>query len=59
MIDNNNFLIEISNKENDNYLVKENQEKKKDEKPLEDSFVTGLPDWDLTPPYEVVRRINR
>ena len=22
-------------------------------------FVTGLPDWDLAPPYEVIRRVNR
>lgn len=24
-----------------------------------EAFVTGLPDWDLTPPYEVIRRVNR
>jgi len=24
-----------------------------------EAFVTGLPDWDLAPPYEVIRRVNR
>lgn len=24
-----------------------------------DDFVHSLPNWDLTPPYETVRRINR
>ena len=24
-----------------------------------DDFVKSLPDWDLIPPYETVRRINR
>lgn len=24
-----------------------------------DDFVNSLPDWDLIPPYETVRRINR
>lgn len=24
-----------------------------------DDFVNSLPDWDLVPPYETVRRINR
>lgn len=26
---------------------------------LTEDFVTGLPSWDLEPPYEVVRRVNR
>lgn len=25
----------------------------------EEDFVTGLPAWDLNPPYEVVRRVTR
>ena len=29
-----------------------------EEKQAED-FVTGLPSWDLTPPYEVIRRVTR
>lgn len=24
-----------------------------------EDFVTGLPSWDLTPPYEVIRRVTR
>lgn len=24
-----------------------------------EAFVTGLPDWDLTPPYEIIRRVSR
>lgn len=30
-----------------------------DQKTKEEDFVTGLPEWDLTPPYEVIRRVNR
>lgn len=26
---------------------------------MEDAFIKGLPDWDLAPMYEVVRRVNR
>lgn len=26
---------------------------------LQETFVTGLPDWDLAPPFEMVRRVNR
>lgn len=26
---------------------------------IAEDFVTGLPEWDLTPPYEVIRRVNR
>lgn len=29
------------------------------EQKLGEDFVTGLPSWDLEPPYEVVRRVNR
>lgn len=45
-------------------IVEENNEVpisneiKIDNKTTED-FVTGLPDWDLAPPYEVVRRVIR
>lgn len=24
-----------------------------------EAFVTGLPEWDLTPPFEIIRRVNR
>lgn len=33
------------------------EETKKEVK--EEDFVTGLPEWDLAPPYEVIRRVNR
>ena len=26
---------------------------------MKDAFVTGLPEWDLTPPYDLIRRVNR
>ena len=38
-----------------------NEEKKQikvDEQTTE-AFVTGLPDWDLAPPYEIIRRVSR
>ena len=38
--------------------VEQNENNIPEEKITED-FVTGLPDWDLTPPYEVVRRVTR
>lgn len=28
-------------------------------KQLAEDFVTGLPNWDLEPPYEVIRRVTR
>ncbi len=59
--------------DNDNTFTYVNNENKNDEKVITQdddkheetvetqaqAFVTGLPDWDLTPPYEVVRRVNR
>ena len=35
-----------------------NEDIKNDDQTVE-VFVTGLPDWDLAPPYEVIRRVNR
>ena len=29
------------------------------EEELTDAFIKGLPDWDLVPMYEIVRRISR
>ena len=26
---------------------------------IKDAFVIGLPDWDLAPPYDLIRRVNR
>lgn len=36
-----------------------NNEEKSNNIELEEAFVTGLPDWDLLPPYETIRRVNR
>lgn len=35
------------------------EEQELDTNQLTEGFVTGLPDWDLTPPYEVIRRVTR
>ena len=44
-------------------LFKEvDQERREQEKlnnPTNEEFINGLPDWDLVPPYESVRRVNR
>lgn len=52
-------------KETFQFVENEIKEEKKEELPVktvetqEEDFVTGLPDWDLVPPYEVVRRVTR
>lgn len=57
----NNTFEYVNNEENkiieNNPTVEE--ENKKDNQSLTQDFVTGLPSWDLEPPYEVVRRVNR
>lgn len=40
----------INEKQNEDNISKEE---------ITEDFVTGLPNWDLTPPYEVVRRVTR
>lgn len=47
--------IQEQQEEKVNISIKE----QKNEKQLTEDFVTGLPSWDLEPPYEVVRRVNR
>ena len=47
--------IQEPQEENINITTKEQE----NEKQLAEDFVTGLPSWDLEPPYEVVRRVNR
>ena len=42
---------------NDNVFEKLDKEIKKEEQT--DDFVSSLPDWDLPPLYEKVRRVNR
>lgn len=47
-MDNNNFFTPIEEQ-------KEEPVQKKEEN-IENIFVTGLPDWDLEPPYETIKR---
>ncbi len=57
----NTFTYVEDNKEEINTKDEENKvtnEQKSSEEQTQ-AFVTGLPDWDLTPPYEVVRRVIR
>ena len=48
----------INNEDEKIFTGEIKEEVKIDAKKAED-FVTGLPDWDLTPPYEIIRRVNR
>lgn len=60
-MDNDNTFTYVNNEDNNDEKVI-NQDDDKHEETVEaqaQAFVTGLPDWDLTPPYEVVRRVNR
>jgi len=52
---NNIYFIEEDNNKDEtiNNMVIENNEK------VADDFVNGLPEWDLLPPYEVIRRVSR
>lgn len=60
-MDNDNTFTYVNNENNNDEKVI-TQDNDKHEETVEtqaQAFVTGLPDWDLTPPYEVVRRVNR
>lgn len=60
-MDNDNTFTYVNNENNNDEKVI-TQDDDKHEETVEtqaQAFVTGLPDWDLTPPYEVVRRVNR
>ncbi|MBR4262332.1 MAG: hypothetical protein IKQ35_03100 [Bacilli bacterium] len=37
----------------------ERREQERLNNPTNEEFINGLPDWDLVPPYESVRRVNR
>lgn len=37
-------------------FIEDLEETKKEEENVENPFVTGLPDWDLEPPYETIKR---
>jgi hypothetical protein len=42
-----------------NMSLNGSQDKDKDDKEKEDIIVKNFPNWDLLPPYQTVRRINR
>jgi len=43
----------------ENIVSSEEQAQIKIDEQTTEAFVTGLPDWDLTPPFEVIRRVSR
>ncbi len=51
------IITPINENENQEPMTVIKEETKKEVK--EEDFVTGLPEWDLAPPYEVIRRVNR
>lgn len=56
-----NFLNQNNNQELFKQIDQEIKEKEKIENPntTNDEFIKSLPDWDLPPLYEKVRRVNR
>lgn len=57
----NTFTYVEKNIEQNNTKDKEKQSTNKETITEEETqaFVTGLPEWDLVPPYEVIRRVIR
>lgn len=43
-------IDDAENKNSDTEYVMEN------ERNIQDAFVTGLPDWDLEPPFDTIKR---
>lgn len=63
-MDNNQDLNFLNQNNNDNLFKQIDQEKKEQDKQnnpnlSNDEFIKNLPDWDLPPLYEKVRRVNR
>ena len=56
-----NFLNQNNNQELFKQIDQERKEKELQENPnsTNDEFIKSLPDWDLPPLYEKVRRVNR
>ncbi len=56
-----NFLNQNNNQELFKQIDQEIKEREKQENPntTNDEFIKSLPDWDLPPLYEKVRRVNR
>lgn len=61
-MDNNNLNF-LNKNNNQNFFKQIDQElkekEKKDSSTTNDEFIKSLPDWDLPPLYEKVRRVNR
>ena len=51
----NNEEIIVDNSAKEDPIIENNN----DNNNLAEDFVTGLPSWDLEPPYEVIRRVTR
>lgn len=55
-----NFLNQNNNQDLFKQIDQELKEKEKQETAMtNDEFIKNLPDWDLPPLYEKVRRVNR
>lgn len=55
-----NFLNQNNNQDLFKQIDQELKEKQQQENPMtNDEFIKSLPDWDLPPLYEKVRRVNR
>lgn len=58
---NNNENVNIFDDKSKNLFEQRDDEKKKEDNSdnLDDEFIKSLPEWDLPPLYERVRRVNR
>lgn len=56
--ENTNTFEYIEENKNITEPVQNNNEIKITEE-MKEAFVTGLPEWDLIPPYDLIRRVNR
>jgi len=60
MIENENTnTFEYIEENNNKTTLSQNNNEIKITEEMKDAFVTGLPEWDLTPPYDLIRRVNR
>lgn len=54
-----NLEEQKSNLENHSQSITQINTNENEKKQQSDDFVNSLPEWDLIPPYETVRRINK
>ena len=57
--DNTFTYVNIEDNHDEKVIIQDDDKHEETVETQAQAFVTGLPDWDLTPPYEVVRRVNR